>query len=70
MTHLSPQVRALYAGRDLGQWARWRAERHLAVCADCRPQLRSAVARDWMRRVPVYDQLLDKFPDAVVRLTG
>jgi hypothetical protein len=41
----------------------------LAVCPACRPTLGSAKEiKDAMRRVPEYGRLLDKFPDAAVRL--
>jgi hypothetical protein len=41
----------------------------LPVCEACRPQLRRRRAvREWMRRIAVYDQLLDKFPDADLRV--
>lgn len=36
MKHLSEATLALYAGRELGLVARWRAERHLAHCDQCR----------------------------------
>ncbi len=39
MKHLSDSTLALYAGRDLGLLARWRAERHLAVCETCRQEV-------------------------------
>jgi hypothetical protein len=42
----------------------------LPVCEECRPKLRPGLARDWTCRVGVYEQLLDKFPDAAVRLTN
>lgn len=39
MKHLTPATLALYAGNDLGPWARWRARRHLAACSECRNQV-------------------------------
>jgi hypothetical protein len=39
MTHPSQSVLALYAGKDLGWFARWRAERHLAGCRQCRDEV-------------------------------
>jgi hypothetical protein len=42
----------------------------LPVCENCRSKLRPRRAKEWLRRVPVYEQLLDKFPNAVVRLTN
>jgi hypothetical protein len=41
----------------------------LPVCAACRPRLRGPhVVREWLGRVAVYEQLLDKFPDADLNL--
>jgi hypothetical protein len=41
----------------------------LRVCPDCRPALRrTREMRQWLRRVPEYDSLLDKFPNAQVSL--
>jgi hypothetical protein len=42
----------------------------LPVCPECRPNLRPREVREWMCRVGVYEQLLDKFPDASVSLTN
>ena len=39
MTHPSPSVLALYAGKDLGWFTRRRAERHLARCPECRREV-------------------------------
>ncbi|MGA2595289.1 MAG: hypothetical protein ABSH32_35800, partial [Bryobacteraceae bacterium] len=39
MTHPSQSVLALYAGKDLGWFARWRAQRHLAGCRQCRNEV-------------------------------
>ena len=39
MQHLNQGTLALHAGGDLGPWARWRAERHLAHCDRCREDL-------------------------------
>jgi len=39
MTHPSPSVLALYAGQDLGWFANFRAERHLAHCPECRQEV-------------------------------
>ncbi len=39
MTHPSQSTLALYAGKDLGWFGRWRAERHLARCRDCRSEV-------------------------------
>jgi len=39
MTHLTPSILALYSGQDLGWFARWRAERHLAGCRRCRDEV-------------------------------
>lgn len=36
MKHPSQAILALHAGGDLGVFARWRAERHLAGCERCR----------------------------------
>jgi hypothetical protein len=36
MKHLSPTMLALMAGRDLGGFAAWRAQRHLDRCTKCR----------------------------------
>jgi hypothetical protein len=38
------------------------------VCADCRPRLHRQTIQDTLRKIPIYEQLLDKFPDAVLRL--
>jgi hypothetical protein len=40
----------------------------LPVCENCHAKLRPRQAKEWLRRVPVYEQLLDKFPNAVVTL--
>jgi hypothetical protein len=42
----------------------------LPVCENCRSKLRRSRAKEWLRRVPVYEQLLDKFPNAVVTLAN
>jgi len=34
--HPSEASLALYAGGELSRWRRWRIERHVAVCAECR----------------------------------
>ena len=39
MSHPSLTNLALYAGQDLGWFARWRTERHLAGCSECRGQV-------------------------------
>ena len=39
MRHASIATLALYAGGDLGWLARWRVERHLAGCWQCREEL-------------------------------
>ena len=41
MTHPTQSVLALYAGQDLGWFARHRTERHLARCQECRLQVRA-----------------------------
>ena len=38
MNHPAETRLALYAGGEIGRWARWRAERHLAGCTQCRSQ--------------------------------
>ncbi len=43
MRHLSEAELALHAGGDLGAFARWRAERHLARCQSCRDEFDSFV---------------------------
>ncbi|HLY20174.1 MAG TPA: hypothetical protein VKR61_23260 [Bryobacteraceae bacterium] len=40
MTHPSQTTLALYAGQDLGWFARRRTERHLAHCLECRMEVR------------------------------
>jgi hypothetical protein len=41
----------------------------LAVCPECQPDLRrERKLKEALRQVPEYDRLLDKFPDAIVRL--
>lgn len=39
MIHPSESTWALYAGGDLGFFAKWRAERHLAGCPACRAEV-------------------------------
>lgn len=39
MKHLDQATLALHAGGDLGKLAEWRAQRHLAVCAQCREEV-------------------------------
>jgi hypothetical protein len=39
MKHPGEATLALYAGQDLGPIARWRTERHLAGCAQCREEV-------------------------------
>ena len=39
MTHPSQSTLALYAGKDLGWWARRRTERHLSNCRECRAEV-------------------------------
>jgi len=47
MTHPTPSDLALFAGRDLGWLARWRAARHLSRCPECRDEVRGFTeARD------------------------
>lgn len=47
MTHPQQSILALYAGRDLGWFARRRTERHLTRCRECRDELQAfASARD------------------------
>jgi hypothetical protein len=47
MTHPNQSTLALYAGQDLGWFARRRTERHLAHCGECRDEVRAfASARD------------------------
>ena len=47
MTHPNQSTLALYAGQDLGWFARRRTERHLARCGECRGEVRAfASARD------------------------
>jgi len=41
MNHPADARLALYAGGEIGVWARWRVERHLAGCAQCRRQVGS-----------------------------
>jgi hypothetical protein len=38
MTHPSETCLALFAGGELGVWARWRVGRHLARCSKCRQE--------------------------------
>jgi hypothetical protein len=40
MKHPNQATLALHAGGDLGFFARWRTNRHLAVCDQCRDELR------------------------------
>jgi hypothetical protein len=47
MTHPNPSILALYAGRDLGWFARRRTENHMARCPECRGEVQAfASARD------------------------
>jgi hypothetical protein len=47
MRHLNEATLALHAGGDLGSFARWRAERHLTQCEQCRAELAAfAAARE------------------------
>jgi len=39
MTHPSEINLALYAGGDLGLWARWRVKSHVAVCPECHQRI-------------------------------
>ncbi len=39
MKHPTESTLALYAGQDLGPFARWRTARHLAACPDCRGEV-------------------------------
>ena len=41
MTHPKQSDLALFAGQDLGWFARWRTERHLAGCMECRIAVRA-----------------------------
>jgi len=44
MTHPGQSTLALYAGKDLGWFARWRTERHLAHCHQCGGEVESFAA--------------------------
>ena len=44
MTHPSPSDLALYAGQDLGWFARRRVARHLAGCRECRNEVQAFTA--------------------------
>ena len=44
MKHPNEATLALHAGGDLGVFARWRTERHLARCAVCRDELAAFAA--------------------------
>ena len=39
MQHPSEATLALFAGQDLGPWARWRTRRHIARCELCRDEV-------------------------------
>lgn len=41
MKHPNQETLALHAGGDLGPIARWRTQRHLARCAECREEIAS-----------------------------
>lgn len=43
MRHFAQARLSLYAGGDLGAFARWRTARHLAVCPDCRQEVAAYV---------------------------
>ena len=55
MKHPNQATLALHAGGDLGAIARWRAERHLARCAECREEV---------ARFERYRQLLPSLDDS------
>lgn len=44
MMHPIPSTLALYAGQDLGGFARWRTERHLVRCGQCRGEVQAFAA--------------------------
>jgi hypothetical protein len=44
MKHPNQATWALYAGGDLGRWARWQAERHLEECDQCRGEVAAFTA--------------------------
>jgi len=44
MKHPNQATLALHAGGDLGFFARWRTERHLAQCDRCRDEVDAFVA--------------------------
>jgi hypothetical protein len=44
MKHPNQATLALYAGGDLGRWARWRAERHLEECDECHGEVAAFAA--------------------------
>jgi hypothetical protein len=57
MTHPNQSILALYAGQDLGWFARRRTERHLTRCRECGDEVRAfAAARDRL-------VALDEMPD-------
>jgi len=57
MTHPNQSILALYAGQDLGWFARRRTERHLTRCRECRDEVQAfAAARDNL-------VALDELPD-------
>lgn len=41
MKHPNQAALALYAGGDLGAWARWRVQRHVAKCEPCGEEIAS-----------------------------
>ncbi len=55
MKHPNQATLALHAGGDLGPIARWRAQRHLARCAECREEV---------ARFERYRQLLPSLDDS------
>jgi anti-sigma factor RsiW len=51
MKHPNQATLALHAGGDLNPWIRWRTERHLAHCEECR------------REIAAFDDLREIVPD-------
>src|SRR4051794_31048817 len=57
MKHPDQATLALHAGGDLGRFAAWRTERHLAQCADCREEV--ATYQEMREILPELNELPD-----------
>ena len=52
MKHPDPKLLALLSGGDLGAWSRWRVERHVRACQQCRREMAAfRAAGEQLRRM-------------------